>query len=292
MGALRDAMAERLAVSGLAEKTRYAYLQAVKRLTEHYWTCEHSWSPPDKLTDDQVRQYFVHLVKNKRISNGYFKLTKGAVAFFYREVCGRTIPGIGKWKGPRRTTVPQVMSFGEVRRVIGIVHDPIVRTCLLTAYACGLRAGEATKLVHGDIDAERGVIHIREAKGGKDRLVPMSQTLLAALRECWLHHRHPRLVFPSADGKRPVHVTRVSEVFQTAAAQARIRRHVTLHTLRHSYATHLLEAGHDLRIIQHLLGHSRPETTSIYTHVGAKALEKPLRTIDRMLQAIVRPKND
>ena len=194
MGALRDSMAKRLAVSGLAVRTQYSYLQAVKRLARHYRIA------PDRLSDEQVLEYFVHLVRQEQISNGYFKTNRAAVAFFYKQICGRTIAGLSDWKPPKRTTVPEVMSFDEVRRVIGIVEDPIARTCLLTTYACGLRAGEAAQLETRDIDAERGLIRIRNGKGGKDRLVPMCLSLLEALRECWLHHRNRRLVFASADG--------------------------------------------------------------------------------------------
>jgi site-specific recombinase XerD len=282
MGELRNAMARCLAVSGYAEKTQYAYLEAVKRLAAYYRIA------PDQLTDKQLAEYFIWLVREKHISQGYFKLTRAAVAFFYKRVCRRNIEGMDKWRPPRRTTVPEVMTLEEVKRTLVLVRDANASACLLTMYACGLRSGEAARLEVRDIDAARQVIRIRCGKGGKDRLVPLTPALLATLREHWCTHRNPRFLFPAAESTRSIQVPRLSEIFQTAARQAGVRRHVTLHTLRHSYATHLHEAGHDLRVIQHLLGHASPQTTCIYTHVSQRSLDAPMRTTNALIEQIVR----
>jgi integrase/recombinase XerD len=282
MGVLRDRMTKCLALSGLAKKTQYAYLQAVKRLVKHYDISPH------QLSDEQIKQYFVELVEDKNISQGYFKLTRAAVAFFYREVCQRTIPGMDKWKPPRRTTIAEVMSKDEVRRLLVVIDDANARACLLTMYACGLRANEAAQLGVRDIDAARGVIHIRNAKGGKQRQVPLAMALYQMLRQHWTTHRNPRWLFPRAsDPMCSVLTGRLNDILQRAAVQVGIRRRVTLHTLRHSYATHLHEAGHDLCAIQHLLGHASPVTTSLYTHISTRSLAQPLATSNSLVEQIL-----
>ena len=248
---------------------------------------QHFQIAPDRLTNEQIHEYFVFLVKEKRFSQGYFKMTRAAVAFFYKRVCPQAIEEMATWKPPRRTTIPEVMSPDEVCLALTRVRDPTAGVCLLTMYGCGLRAGEAVGLETVDIDAEREVIHLRRAKGGKQRLVPLGPVLLDVLRRHWVTHRHPRLLFPGPDRSRSIRVERLSRIFQAAAAEAGVRRHVTLHTLRHSYATHLHEAGHDLRVIQHLLGHASPVTTAIYAHITRRGLQAPLRTADALVERIV-----
>lgn len=281
MGELHNAMARCLALSGYAENTQSVYLKAVKRLAAHYWI------PPDQLSDEKVAEYFIWLVKEKHISQGFYKMTRAAAAFFYEKVCHRTIEGMKDWKPPRRTTIPEVMSPDEVNATLVAVRDENACACLVTIYACGLRCGEAVRLEVSDIDAPRQFIHIRHGKGDKERLVPLTAALLSMLREHWRTHRNPRFLFPGVDASQPIQVARLSYIFQRAAHDAGVRRHVCLHTLRHSYATHLHEAGHDLRIIQHLLGHANPQTTSIYTHVSQRSLDAPMHTTNGLIEKIV-----
>lgn len=285
MGELRDAMVRHLAVSGLAETTQESYLAAVKRLTAYYRIRS------DQLTDEQVHDYFIWLVKDQHISQGFFKVTRAAIGFFYRKVCNREIAGMAEWKGPKRQTIPEVMTIEEVQRALAIVRDSNAYVCLLTAYSCGLRSSEAARIEVGDIDTPRRVIHIRCGKGGKDRLVPLPDALLHILRKHWITHRNPRFLFPSAESDKPINTDRVGHIFRCAAAEAGVRRHVTLHTLRHSYATHLYDAGHGLRVIQHLLGHANIQTTCIYTHVGQRTLESPMRTTNALIEQIVSSRN-
>ena len=183
MSEMRNAMARQLAVSGYAERTQEVYLAAVKRLANYYHLS------PERLTDEQVADYFIWLVRDQHISQGAYKISHAAVAFFYEVVCKRCIEGMHRWKAPRRTTIPEVMSVEEVRRTLATIKDPNAYACLLTAYACGLRSGEASRLEVTDVDAARKVIHIRCGKGGKARLVPLTPVLLQMLRRHWCTHQ-------------------------------------------------------------------------------------------------------
>jgi len=179
----------------------------------------------------------------------------------------------------RHKQLPVVLGPPEVRSIFGQVHTPRFRACLKLIYACGLRLGEACRLAPTDIDSARGVVHIRNAKGATDRYVPIPPTLIPLLREYWKSHRNPRWLFPAAScghrrgspAARHIPLGAVQKAFQLARQAAGVRKAAHVHTLRHSWATHLLEANVNLRLIQAWLGHRSPSTTAVYTHMTEQA---------------------
>jgi len=178
-----------------------------------------------------------------------------------------------------------------VHRILGCVHQLRFQVCLSTIYACGLRIQEGVHLQVKDIDAERAVIHIRNSKGGKDRYVPLPQPILNLLRRYWVTHRNPSWIFPSRreagyrieTATKPMTVRAVQRVFEFALQESGVQKAATVHTLRHSWATHLLEAGVNLRVIQAYLGHASPTTTAIYTHLTPKTTEQATEAINQVL---------
>lgn len=189
--------------------------------------------------------------------------------------------------------VPVVLSIEEVWQILSRVHRHHYRVCLSTIYACGLRISEGAGLQVGDIDSARMQIHVRFGKGLKDRYVPLPTQTLEQLRGLWKTHRHPVWLFPARTrggvqfkASTAMSTEGVSQAFKGALAESGITKAATVHTHRHSYGTHLLEAGVHLRLIQSWLGHSSPRTTSVYTHLTRKAEEKALTTINELMDAL------
>jgi len=178
---------------------------------------------------------------------------------------------------PKEKKLPVVLSRAEVSRVLGQVRRFHYRVCLSTIYACGLRLQEGVQLQISQIDSARMVLHIHNSKGHQDRCVPLPGRTLELLRSYWLSHRHGVWLFPGRNGfslrtaAQPMDVSGVQRAFRAAVAASGLQKQATVHTLRHSYATHLLEAGISLRLIQAYLGHSSPKTTTLYTHLTPQA---------------------
>jgi site-specific recombinase XerD len=193
-----------------------------------------------------------------------------AMQFLYNKTLGRdwTITHSPRQK-PKR--LPVVLTPEEVSRLLAAVEQPKARMLLTVMYGCGLRISEAVGLETGDVDSERMVIHIRQGKGRKDRYVPLGTRLLTQLRDYWRVERPARFLFPGSQADKPVNVATVREEFRLAKRIARIEKPCTTHVLRHSYASHCLEAGMEVSVIQQILGHASVETTATYTHVTAAA---------------------
>ena len=184
-----------------------------------------------------------------------------------------------------------ILSPAEVRTILGRIRLARYKVCLSTIYSCGLRLQEGTHLQVADIDSARMMIHVRHGKGAKDRYVPLPQRTLALLRDYWKSHRHPTLLFPAegrdhcvlAQATEPMSKSSVQQAFRAALKQSGNNKAASVHTLRHSWATHLLEAGVNLRLIQEWLGHNSPATTSVYTHLTAKAEQLGARAINQLM---------
>jgi site-specific recombinase XerD len=276
MSALRQRMLADLRVRNYSPRTQSIYLENVARFAAHFG------QSPDQLTAEHIRTYLVHLVEEKRVSWSLFNQAACALRFFYRVTLDRgdLVPYIPFPRAGRK--LPTVLSPDEVTRLLRAVPHPKHRAVLMTIYAAGLRISEAVALKVTDIDSERMVINVRQGKGGKDRTVMLSPQLLTVLRT-YVRRTRPRdWLFPGRQLDRPLHLSAVQRACAQACRAAGLGKRATVHTLRHSFATHLLEAGTDLRLIQTLLGHGSIKTTAVYTHVSAQRLRATPSPLDRL----------
>ncbi len=279
MNALRQKMIEDMQLHGFAERTQEAYLLAVRQLAKHYR------KSPDQIEEEELRQYFLFLKNEKHAARATCTLALCGIKFFYERTLGREWKTFEFLRPPKEKKLPVVLSVAEVGRVLACVHRQRYRVCLTLIYACGLRLLEGVHLQIKDIDGERQLLHISQGKGGKDRYVPLPSTCLKMLRQHWLTHRNPLWVFPSPfeEANQPMNESGVQRAFCAALQESGIHKKATVHTLRHSYATHLLEASVNLRIIQSYLGHASPSTTAIYTHLTSITETQSRHTIDEIV---------
>ena len=267
MGKLAERFERDLTIRGYSELTRRIYLGHVRNFARFFRRS------PDELTVEHIQQYQYHLLREKRITRGYFNVIAAALRFFYLVTLEkewnikRSIP---YHKTGRR--LPEILSQEEVVRVFTAIPNLKHRVIVMTLYAGGLRVSEALRLRPSDIDSQRMVIRIEQGKGRKDRYVPLSPVLLAILREYWKISRPKTWLFPNPLRDKPLVTRTVWTIVHKASLTAGIRKKVRTHSLRHSFATHLLENGVNIRIIQILLGHRSLRSTEIYTHVSKSSL--------------------
>jgi len=237
---------------------------------------EHFHRAPELVTPEELRQYFLHLKTERRFSRSSSTQALCAIKLFWEKSLRRPWPAeVELVRADPQFKLPVVLAAGEVRRVLAAVGALDHRTALVTIYSCGLRLGEALKLQVGDIDSQRMLLHVRGGKGNRDRYVPLPQRTLVRLRECWKSHHHPRFLFPgkghggqgAATAPEPMCRSTLQRAFRLALAASGVTKDGHIHTLRHSYATHLLEQGENLRQIQVNLGHKSPTVTALYTHL-------------------------
>ncbi len=276
MTPLRRRMIEDMKLRNLSPRTIEAYAMRVGTFARHFGR-----SPQD-LGRDDVRSYLLHLVQEKHVSWSVCNQTVAALKFVYEVTLQRqgVLQRVRCPKQPKK--LPVVLSLEETARffaaIVGLKH----RAILMTAYAAGLRISEVVALRVDDIDSQRMVIRVRQAKGQRDRNVMLSPRLLALLREYWKVARPTDWLFPGDVPGRPITDGAVNRICSQASRAAGLGKHVTVHTLRHSFATHLLESGTDIRTIQVLLGHRNLKTTAIYTHVSPTAVEATRSPLDRL----------
>jgi integrase/recombinase XerD len=285
MTELRKRMIECLQLRGLSERTQEAYTRAVRQLSEHYH------KSPDQITEEELRQYFLFIKNVKQYARGSSTIAICGIKFFYERTLNRQWTTLGLVRAAPEKKLPVILSIEEVRQILGYIRLPRYRVCLSTIYSCGLRLQEGTHLQVADIDSARMMVHVRHGKGAKDRYVPLPQRTLALLRDYWKTHRNLRLLFP-AEGRNhsdlsqatePLSKSSVQQAFRAALKDTRINKRASVHTLRHSWATHLLEASVNLRLIQEWLGHSSPATTSVYTHLTVKAEQLGATAINQIM---------
>jgi len=273
-------MIEDMTLRNLSPHTVEAYVLAVKQFANHYGRS------PEQLSAGHAREYLLHLVRDQHASWSRYNLARCGLQFLFRITLGRDehFEKLPCARTPRR--LPTVLAPEELRRLFDVARDPRHKALLMTLYGAGLRLSEALALKLADIDSRRMLIHVRLGKGtggGKDRMVKLSAQLLNALRDYW-RLRHPKnWLFPRAsDPDRPMEDGTAYRAVVRAARRAGITKRVSPHTLRHSYATHLLDAGTDLRTIQLLLGHGNLKTTTIYLHVSQAKLNAAASPLDRL----------
>lgn len=280
MTKLRQAMLDELQRRNYAKTTVEYYLQAVERFARYFK------QSPDRLTADHLRTYQAYLLRERKLGPRTVRLHVCAIRFFFVKTLKRPygLDDTPYPKAPRR--LPVVLTVDEVQRLIASARTLGERTMLMVLYSTGMRNAEMRYLQVRDIDSTTMLIHIQHGKGGRDRYVPLSPTLLATLRAYWRWITPKVWLFPGTRGSsridRPITPKVVWDACRTAAAAAGIAKRVSAHTLRHSYATHLLEGGADLRTIQLLLGHVKLEHTVIYLHLSRRHLQAVANPVDAM----------
>ena len=260
---LRTRLMQDLRIRNYSERTVEVYVRCVAEFAKYFGRS------PEMLSEGHIREYQIYLVEEKKASWTFFNQTVCALRFLYRRTLKKDwlVAHIPFPKREKR--LPEVLSVEEVSKVFDCVRTVKSCTILKTMYGAGLRLTEALKLRPADIDSARMVIRVRQGKGRQDRYVTWSPTLLETLREYYRAYRpEGEWLFPSRDRTHPTHPTGVQRTCRNAARKAGLRKRVTTHTMRHSFATNLLEAGVDLRTIQILLGHGSLHTTALYLHVA------------------------
>jgi integrase/recombinase XerD len=281
---LRKRMIEDMQLRGMSKRTQETYVRSVSQLAEHYN------KSPDLITEEELRQYFLYLTNVKKYARATVTIALCSIKFFYNYTSKRDWPSVKLIRPKKAKKLPVILSVEEVRKIIGLIRLERFHVCLSTIYSCGLRLKEGISLRIEDVDSGRMLLHIH-GKGAKDRYVPLPPRILELMREFWKTHRNPTWIFPSPGrcgldmpiSKEPISPSSVQKAFRRARNQAGIHKRATVHTLRHSYATHLLETGINLRLIQEYLGHNTPTTTAVYTHLTDKAQSSASQTINRLM---------
>jgi site-specific recombinase XerD len=275
MGQLRDQMLADLELRGYSASTRKDYPLRIRLLAKYFRRS------PAQLRERDLLAFLHHLGHVRHLAPATRCLYVAAIRFFYGVTLKRPslAARIPYPKVPLQ--LPEVLSRGEVERLLAAIHVPKHRALFTTVYGAGLRISEACALRTTDLDRQRMLIHVHGGKGAKDRLVMLSPRLLACLEVYWRCTRPPGpYLFPGRPNDRPISRVAAHRVLRKAVAQCALTKHVSPHSLRHAFATHLLEAGTDLRIIQRLLGHARIDTTARYTHVTALLTSRVLSPLD------------
>lgn len=263
MTELRRRMREDLQLAGYSPRTVASYIDTVRVLANYYHRS------PDLITEDEIRRFFLYMINERKSSASSITVYLCGIKFFYETTLKRTWQIFDLIKPLRTKRLPAVLSPEEVRIILREVNNPIYRMALTIIYACGLRISEAVRLEAKDIDGKRKLLRVQNGKGGKDRYVHLPDRPLELLRNYYAQYgTGSGFLFPHK--KSHIKADTVERAFKEALRQSGVTKPATPHTLRHSYATHLLESGEDIRIIKDLLGHSSIKTTDIYTHVTDK----------------------
>ena len=282
MTELRRRMLEDLQLAGYTPKTQKSYIDAVRGLAKHYKRS------PDLLSEEEVRNFFLHLINGRKAARSTVTIYLCGIKFFYETTLKHTWNVFGLVRPKHVKKLPVVLSGAEVRTIIGSIRKPVVRMALTLIYSCGLRVSEAARLRVEDIDSERRLLWVRNGKGGKDRSVPLSEPTLASLRDFWRTTRSKGWFFPGPDDGH-INIVTIQKSFKAALLESGINKAASVHTLRHSFATHLLECGVDIRIIQKILGHESITTTCIYTHLTDKITDLLGKVLDRLTADLAQP---
>jgi len=286
MTQLRQRMIEDMQLRGYSARTQEAYARAVRQLSEYVHRT------PDLVTEEELRRYFLYLANEKKYARTSTTIALCGIKFFYEQTLKRDWPTLRFVRPPHEFKLPVVLSREEVHRVLGEVRIPVYRACLTTIYSCGLRLMEGARLEVADVDSARMVLHIH-GKGKRDRYVPLPERTLDILRQFWKTHRSPQWLFPApprrglprgvAQKAGPVTRSSLQSAFYRAWKKTGIAKRAHVHTLRHSYATHLMEAGVHLRLIQDNLGHGSPKTTAIYTHLTRQVRDTQTNPLNEIM---------
>jgi integrase/recombinase XerD len=274
MGKLRDQMLADMELRGLSRTTQKAYLREVRNFVKLYK------KPPEQLGTKEVKEYLHHAVKVRKIALSTLRIYYSALRFLYMITLKRGWV-VEKIPYPKqKEKLPVVLDLEEVLKLFEVTENLKHKAVLILTYSAGLRISETANLTLSDIDSKRMLIHVRQGKGGRDRYTILSNVALNALRQYWKKYQPSQWLFPGQEPDKHISLTSIHMIFQHAKAKAGITKPATCHTLRHSFATHLLEAGSNLHHIQLLLGHASPKTTTIYLHVSKHNLSQVISPLD------------
>jgi site-specific recombinase XerD len=270
-------MIEDMRLAGLSEGTQKVYVDAVRNLAQRYR------QSPDQLTQEQVRAYFLELSR-RELAPSTVRVRLFAFKFLYLNTLQRDWSLLKLYRIKKSRQLPAVLSRTEVWLLLNHLRRPDLRMCATLMYVCGLRVSEAVRLRVEDLDSKRMVLWVRRGKGDKDRQVPLPTRTLEALRQYWRACRPPQpWLFPDKTGQGHISRNALDRAIHAARQQSGIRKPLSCHTLRHSYATHLLERGADLRTIQGLLGHANIKSTIVYLHLTQGVMENVRKTINQLI---------
>jgi integrase/recombinase XerD len=287
---LRERMIQDMHLHRFAAKTQTSYIRSVEGLTRYFMRS------PELLTEEDIRQYFVHLTCERKLARPTVTIALCGIKFFYEKTLKRDWSLTGVPTPKREKKVPVVLTHEQVKVILARLRQVRHRACLSLIYACGLRLGEACQVKVTDIDRVRGLLRV-SGKGAKQRYVPLPEPMLPLLEACWLTHRNGTWMFPlvGRSGRqgqitdRHVPLSTIQQAFRKAYLESGVTKKVSVHSLRHAYATHLLEVGVSLRQIQEWLGHSSPSTTSIYAHLTAQSVQVAAQAVTRLMTDVATP---
>jgi integrase/recombinase XerD len=274
MNTLREKMLAELQLRGITPRTQTAYLREVANL-ENYFN-----KSPEELGEEEVKEYLVHLLEDRGLSSGTYKYYAAGIKFLYRTTLNRE-EVVEKIKYPKaKIKLPVVLDLSEVRALLSVMENLKHRAVLTITYSAGLRVSETAHLKVTDIDSKRMMVRVRQGKGGKDRYTILSKTALECLREYWRAYRPKDWLFEGQKEGSHICYTSIRNIFVEAKERAGITKPVGPHSLRHAFATHLIEAGTSLHHVQLLLGHKSPKTTTVYLHVSKMNLAQVSSPLD------------
>jgi len=287
---LHEKFKREIKLQGKSHKTIDSYARSLRRLL-NYFDCH-----PQELTEDDLKLYFEDLVSSRSWST--VRVDRWGLRLFWERVLKKDWHWPDIVRPPKFKKLPDILSVEEVDRIMDTLDRLRFRVCLFTIYSLGLRLAEGINLKVADIDSARMMVHIRNAKGNKERMVPLPRQTLFLLRKYWTTHRNPVLLFPSVHlgnrktgrTEKPMDRAGVQAAFKLALTDCNIHKKATVHTLRHSYATHLVEAGVNLRLIQEFLGHSSPNTTVIYARLSKPSLDNSGELIQTLMDRFQFPR--
>jgi len=274
MSTVREKMLAELQLRGITPRTQTAYLREITKL-ENYFN-----RSPEELGEEEVKEYLVHMLEDRGLSSGTYKYYAAGIKFLYRTTLNRG-EVVEKIKYPKaKIKLPVVLDLSEVRTMLSVMENLKHRAVLTITYSAGLRVSETAHLKVTDIDSKRMMVRVRQGKGGKDRYTILSKTTLECLREYWRAYRPKDWLFEGQKEGSHICYTSIRNIFVEAKERAGITKPVGPHSLRHAFATHLIEAGTSLHHVQLLLGHKSPKTTTVYLHVSKMNLAQVSSPLD------------
>lgn len=277
---LAKRMIQDMNLSGLSPKTQASYLNAVNRLINHYQKF------PKRLSSEDLRRYFVRLMERKEVVPSTMAVYRAGIRFFVERTLGKSWPALDLFRFRRPRQLPDILTVQEVKTILDAVRVKRNQLCLKIIYACGLRLAEAVSLTVSDIDGARHLLKVCGGKGRKDRYVPIPEALIEELRDYWRTHRPISFLFFGVHKSKRIRRATIQKTFKLVLKEVGITKKVSVHTLRHSYATHLLDGGVGIRTIQEILGHSSLQTTAIYTHLSEKTKSTALPVVDNLVNSL------